>query len=376
VVSLPLSDLTVIDLTAARAGPQCVRQLGDWGADVIRVEPPTVRAADLGERHGSDFQNLHRNKRSIALDLKTAADRDVFFGLVERADVVVENMRPAAKHRLGIDYDAVRGVNPRIVYGSISGFGQDGPGADRGGVDQIAQGASGLMSVTGFPDGNPVRAGFAVTDLAAGLHCAIGILVALHERARTGTGRWVRTSLLEAAIAMLDFQAVRWTVDGVEPARQGNEHPTIVPMGAYATADGWINVAAWGGALWDRFTAVIEHAGLREDPRFATPSARAHNRAALSEEISGRLRTRTTAEWLGRLDAAGIPAGPVNTVAAALEDPQVAHLGIVQPVTHPRLGTLRLVGNAFSLDGQTAGIRRPAPECGEHSAELRADLGA
>jgi formyl-CoA transferase len=373
---LPLSDLTVIDLTAARAGPQCVRQLGDWGADVIRVEPPTTRAADLGDRHGSDFQNLHRNKRSIVLDLKADEDRAVFFRLVKRADVVVENMRPAAKHRLGIDYDAVRAVNPRIVYGSISGFGQDGPGADRGGVDQIAQGASGLMSVTGFPDGGPVRAGFAVTDLAAGLHCAIGILVALHERERTGAGRWVRTSLLEAAVAMLDFQAVRWTVDGVNPGRQGNEHPTYVPMGAYETADGWINVAGWGGAIWERLVDAIEHPALRTDPRFATAQHRATNRAALTDEITGRLRQDTTATWLARFDDAGVPAGPVNTVAAALDDPQVAHLGIVQPVTHPVLGPIRLIANAVSLDGPASTLRRPAPDCGEHTDEILRELDA
>jgi crotonobetainyl-CoA:carnitine CoA-transferase CaiB-like acyl-CoA transferase len=371
----PLDDLVVVDLTAARAGPQCVRQLGDWGADVIRIEPPTRRAADLGDRQGSDFQNLHRNKRSLALDLKTDAGREALLRLVARADVVVENMRPAAKHRLGIDYDAVRAVNPRIVYASISGFGQDGPGADRGGVDQIAQGAGGLMSVTGFPDGDPVRAGFAVTDLAAGLHCAIGILVALHERERTGGGRWVRTSLLEAAIAMLDFQAVRWTVDGVEPQRQGNEHPTIAPMGAFATADGWINVAGWDGPIWTAFATVLGHEALLDDPRFATPADRTRHRDALNAEIGPRLLTDSTAAWLERFDAAGVPAGPVNTVGQALEDPQVAHLGIVQEVDHPALGALRLVANAFSLSGLSRGLDRPAPECGQHSEEILRDLG-
>jgi formyl-CoA transferase len=373
--SRPLDDLTVLDLTAARAGPQCVRQLGDWGADVIRVEPPQRRAADLGDRHGSDFQNLHRNKRSVALDLKSAWGHEAFLRLVARADVVVENMRPAVKHRLRVGYDELRAVNPRIVYGSISGFGQDGPGADRGGVDQIAQGAGGLMSVTGFPDGEPVRAGFAVTDLAAGLHCAIGILVALHERERTGAGRWVQTSLIEAAVGMLDFQAVRWTMDGAVPGRQGNAHPTIAPMGAYATADGWINVAGWDGPIWSAFAQVIGHPALLEDPRFATSADRTRNRDALDEEIAPRLATRATAAWIALFDAAGVPAGPVNDVRQALEDEPVAPLGILQEVDHPALGPVRLVANPVALDGVPRSLHRAAPECGEHSREILLALG-
>ena len=266
---LPLDDLKVLDLTAARAGPQCVRQLSDWGADVIRVEPPDRRPTDMGDRRNSDFQNLHRNKRSLTLDLKSDAGRELFLRLAERADVVVENMRPAVKHRLGVDYEAVRAVNPRIVYASISAFGQDGPGSQRGGVDQIAQGMGGLMSVTGAPDGEPVRAGYAVTDLAAGLHAAVGILVALHDRDRSGEGAWVRTSLLEAAIGLLDFQAARYTVEGVVPPRVGNHHPTLVPMGTFATADGHVNIAAIDGRIWLELTRVLDLPELLEDPRFA-----------------------------------------------------------------------------------------------------------
>ncbi|MGH2939623.1 MAG: CaiB/BaiF CoA transferase family protein, partial [Solirubrobacterales bacterium] len=258
IVPLPLEDLRVLDLTSARSGPTCVRQLADWGADVVRIEPPERRAADLGDRHGPDFQNLHRNKRSVILDLKAAEDREAFFELVRTADVVVENMRPAVKHRLGIGYEELSSLNPRIVYGSISGFGQDGPGAERGGVDQIAQGMGGLMSVTGDEDTGPLRAGFPVTDLTAGLYLAIGILVALHERERTARGRWVRTSLLEAAVALLDFQAARWTMAGENPRPQGNHHPTSVPMGCFATADGYLNVGAWEGRLWEDFARIIE----------------------------------------------------------------------------------------------------------------------
>jgi crotonobetainyl-CoA:carnitine CoA-transferase CaiB-like acyl-CoA transferase len=371
---LPLDDLRVLDLTAARAGPQCVRQLSDWGADVIRVEPPTRRPADMGDRRNSDFQNLHRNKRSITLDLKSDRDRAVFLRLAERADVVVENMRPDVKHRLGVDYDAVRAVNPRIVYASISAFGQDGPGSQRGGVDQIAQGMGGLMSVTGEPDGEPVRAGYAVTDLAAGLHAAVGILVALHERERTGEGRWVRTSLLEAAIGLLDFQAVRYTVEGVVAPRVGNHHPTLVPMGCFPTADGHMNIAAIDGRIWEAFVRVLDAPELREDPRFADIDTRSDHRAELNAIVAGRLRTRTTAAWIAALEDAGVPCGPVNDVADVFADPQVRHLAMDQPVQHPELGELRLLANAATLAGVPRRLRTAAPAAGEHTAEILAEL--
>jgi formyl-CoA transferase len=372
---LPLDDLRVIDLTAARAGPQCVRQLADWGADVIRVEPPTRRPSDMGDRRNSDFQNLHRNKRSLTLDLKSERGRAVFLRLAETADVVVENMRPAVKHRLGVDYDAVRAVNPRAVYASISAFGQDGPGSQRGGVDQIAQGMGGLMSVTGEPDGEPTRAGYAVTDLAAGLHAAVGILVALHERERTGEGRWVRTSLLEAAIGLLDFQAARYTVDGVVAPRVGNHHPTLVPMGCFATADGHVNIAAIDGRIWTELARVLDLPELLSDPRFADIDARASHRAELNELVGARLLTRTTAEWIAALEAAGVPAGPVNDVAEVFADPQVHHLAIDQPVQHPELGELRLIANPATLAGVPRRLRSAAPAAGEHNEEILAELG-
>jgi formyl-CoA transferase len=365
---LPLDDLRVLDLTAARAGPQCVRQLADWGADVVRVERG---GDDISDRHGSDFQNLHRDKRSVTLDLKTDDGRALFLRLAETADVVVENMRPAVKHRLGVDYDAVRAVNPRIVYASISAFGQDGPGSQRGGVDQIAQGMGGLMSVTGEPGGEPTRAGYAVTDLAAGLHAAIGILVALHERERTGEGRWVRTSLLEAAIGLLDFQAVRHTVDGVVPGRVGNHHPTLSPMGCFATADGHVNVAALEGRIWDGFARLLE---IPDDPRFGSISRRARHRAELESLVGERLRARTTAEWIADFEAAGVPAGPVNDVGEVFADEQVRHLDMIQPVQHPELGELRLVANAVTFAGVPRRLRRAAPAAGEHTDEILGEL--
>jgi len=372
---LPLDDLKILDLTAARAGPQCVRQLSDWGADVIRVEPPDRRPTDMGDRRNSDFQNLHRNKRSLTLDLKSDAGRELFLRLAGRADVVVENMRPAVKHRLGVDYEAVRAVNPRIVYASISAFGQDGPGSQRGGVDQIAQGMGGLMSVTGAPDGEPVRAGYAVTDLAAGLHAAVGILVALHDRDRSGEGAWVRTSLLEAAIGLLDFQAARYTVEGVVPPRVGNHHPTLVPMGTFATADGHVNIAAIDGRIWVELTRVLDLPELLEDPRFATVDLRMDQRDEINALVAQRLRTRTTADWIADLEAAGVPAGPVNDVGEVFADAQVQHLEMVQPVEHPEMGELRLIANAATLAGLPRTLRTAAPAAGEHTEEILGELG-
>ena len=316
--ALPLDDICVLDLSVARAGPTAVRQLADWGADVIRIEAPPKRTVGpsapapdelAGARHGSDFQNLHRNKRAITLDLKADGGRALFYELAAKADVVVENWRPPVKARLGIDYETLRTINPRLVYASISGFGQDGPYATRGGVDQIAQGLGGLMSVTGQPGGGPVRVGVPIADLSAGLYLAIGILVALHDRSRTGKGRWVQTSLLESMVAMLDFQATRWTIDGEVPPQAGNDHPTNIPMGCFATADGHINIAGSSGRLWSGFCAAMDRPDWMTDDRFASPAARSHNRVALNAAIAAALRPRTTAEWVVLMTEHGVPAG-------------------------------------------------------------------
>jgi crotonobetainyl-CoA:carnitine CoA-transferase CaiB-like acyl-CoA transferase len=375
IMELPLSDIRVIDLTIARAGPTCVRQLADWGADVIRVEPPGGRDSLGGDRHGSDFQQLHRNKRSLTLNLKSPAARDVLMRLVDSADVLIENMRPPVKERLGFGYQAVHARNPRLVYGSISGFGQDGPYGDRGGVDQIAQGMGGLMSVTGLAGTEPTRAGIPVADLAAGLYLAIGVLVALHDRDRTGTGRWVRTSLLESMIAMMDFQAARWTIDGDIPGQAGNHHPTSVPMGCFATADGYLNVGAAGGRLLGAFAAVIGLPGLPADARFDTPAKRSANRAELNALVAGRLRTRDTAEWVSALTAAGVPCGPVYRMDEVFADPQARHLAMTQEVRHPVLGPLALIRNAVRMTGEPATVRAPSPDPGDHTAQVLAGLG-
>ena len=374
-MDLPLSDIRVIDLTVARAGPTCVRQLADWGADVIRVEPPDTRDSLGGDRHGSDFQQLHRNKRSLSLNLKSPAGRDVLLRLVDTADVLVENMRPPVKERLGFGYEAVHARNPRLVYGSISGFGQDGPYGDRGGVDQIAQGMGGLMSVTGLPGTGPVRAGIPVSDLAAGLYLAVGVLVALHDRDRTGTGRWVQTSLLESMIAMMDFQAARWTIDRDVPGQAGNHHPTNVPMGCFATADGYVNIGAAGGRLLDAFAAVIGLPGLPGDPRFASHEKRSANRGDLNELVAGRLRTQSTSYWVEALNAAGVPCGPVYRMDEVFADQQVRHLAMTQDVRHPVLGPLTLVRNAVRMTGEPGTVRTPSPDPGDHTAEVLAGLG-
>jgi formyl-CoA transferase len=375
---MPLDDIRVLDLTVARAGPTCVRQLADWGAGVVRIEAPVKADAVRpigGARHASDFQNLHRNKRSLTLDLKTAEGRSVLERLVDRADVLVENMRPQVKHRLGFDYETVHARNPRLVYGSISGFGQDGPYADRGGVDQIAQGMGGLMSVTGEPGGIPTRAGIPVSDLSAGLYLAVGILVALHDRARTGQGRWVRTSLLESMIAMMDFQAARYTVDREVPAPEGNHHPTLVPMGCFPSADGHVNVAGPSGHLLRRFCDVIGLPDLPNDPRFATGPNRSRNRAELNAMIAERTRTRSTADWVRALNDAGVPCGPVYTMDEVFADPQVEHLAMVATTEHPTLGPRDLVRNAVTMTDGPPTVRTPSPDPGEHTDAVLGELG-
>jgi crotonobetainyl-CoA:carnitine CoA-transferase CaiB-like acyl-CoA transferase len=375
--STALSRFTVIDLTRARAGPSCARQLADWGADVIKVEMPAAPgrpAADFSERHGSDFQNLHRNKRSITLDLKTPDGLAVLRRLAAKADVLVENYRPDVKDRLGFGYEAMRAVNPRLVYTSISGFGEDGPYRDRPGLDQIAQGMSGLMSVTGEPGRGPMRVGIAVADVVAGLFGALGTLTALLEREASGEGQWVRTSLLEAALFLLDFQAARWLMDGDVPGQAGNDHPTAVPMGCFRTRDGHINVAPMPYS-WTELCRAIGLEELIEDPRFATPRARAANRALVNERVQAALLARDGAEWIERLNAAGIPCGPIYSIDQAFADPQVRHLGIAETVASAALGRIALLGQPVSLSRTDSRIAAATPELGAHTDEVLAWAG-
>ena len=375
---LPLSRFKVIDLTLARAGPSCVRTLADWGADVIRVEPPPEdgEAGELvGRRDGSDFQNLHRNKRAITLNLKNEEARDILLRLVEQADVVVENMRPGVTKRLGVDYESVSKRNPRIVYGSISGFGQYGPYTSRPSIDQIAQGMSGIMSVTGIPGQGPVRVGVAVTDIMAGAFLAQGILIALLDREVSGQGRWVQTSLIEAGLTLLDFQATRWTMDKKIPPQEGNNHPTNTPMGCFPTADGHLNVAATSNKNFQIFCKLIDRQDMAADPRFGSTALRRQNKQAMNEIIAAALQARTTGEWFELLVAAGLPCGPVYNIKQAFADPQVEALRIRRPVTHPRLGELDLVAQPCEITGFDREIRTATPDLGEHTNEILGLLG-
>jgi len=376
--ALPLSRFKVIDLTLARAGPSCVRTLADWGADVIRVEPPPEEgeAGELvGRRDGSDFQNLHRNKRAITLNLKSDEGREILLRLAEQADVVIENMRPGVTKRLGVDYEAVRQRNPRIVYGSISGFGQYGPYTSRPSIDQIAQGMSGIMSVTGHPGQGPVRVGVAVTDIMAGAFLAQGILVALLDREVSNQGRWVQTSLIEAGLTLLDFQATRWTMDKQIPPQEGNNHPTNTPMGCFPTADGHLNIAATSNKNFKIFCKLIDRENMAADPRFASIASRRQNKEAMNAMIADALQAKTTAEWFELVVAAGLPCGPVYDIEQAFADPQVEALRLRRSVTHPRLGELDLVAQPCEITGFDRAIRTATPDIGEHNAEILQTLG-
>ncbi len=375
---LPLSRYKVLDLTAHRAGPTAVRQLADWGADVIKIEAPGGPEVDAtgGRRSGPDFQNLHRNKRSLSLNLKTVEGLEIFMKLAQDADVIVENFRSTVKHKLGVDYDAVKKVNPRIIYGSISGFGQDGPYANRAGVDQIAQGMGGLMSITGHPDSGPVRVGIAINDTSAGLLLANGLVLALLDRERTGEGQWVTTSLIEAQIYMLDFQAARYLIKGDVPGQEGNFHPTGVGTGMFQTADGYINVAAAGDAVWERFCKAADAGDLNSGPDFGTSAARIKNRARVLQRMAEVVREKPSAYWDALLNKAGVPCGPINTIDKVFADPQVQHLRIATPIDHPKYGPQKVVGQPIHLSGYAQPEKlRHTPEPGEHTDEILQSLG-
>lgn len=376
---LPLSRFKVIDLCRARAGPTCVKQLADWGAETIKIEaPPTMSQSDVsGARLGFDFNNLHRNKRSLTLNLKGDDAKEVFFKLVADADVVVENFRPGVKHRLGIDYEACAKVNPRIVYGSLSGFGQEGPYAGRPGLDQIAQGLGGLMSVTGAPGKGPMRVGIPVADLTGGMFLAQGILIALLEREVSGKGQWVHTSLLEAMIQMMDFQAARYLKDKDVPEQQGNNHPTNVPTGVFKTSDGAINIQAGSDHLFKRLCEGIGAPEIYGKPEFADEASRLANRDQLNAEIEAQTIKKGKQEWIDIMEKAGVPCGPIYSMDETWADPQVQTLNM-NPVTHhPTLGDVRVVGQAVKMARTAQGteMRMPTPALGEHTDEILRGLG-
>lgn len=375
-MSLPLSKYTVLDLTRARAGPTAVRQMADWGARVIRVEAIDSAVNTLGfDRDGYDFQNLHRNKRSITLNLKDERGRKILGALVEKADVLVENFRPDVKKRLRIDHESLKEFNPKLIYASISGFGQSGPYSNRPGLDQIAQGLGGLMSITGQPGQGPMRVGIPIADLSAGIFCALGVVLALLQREDTGVGRWVHTSLLESQIAMLDFQAVRWLVDGEVPASVGNDHPTIMPAGVFDTSDGQINIQVSGGKMWQSLCDVLGQSALAEQSEFSSEQQRHINRAALKQQIEHLTRRFSTAELIVLLNDAGVPSGPVNNIKETFSDPQVKDLDMVTAIDHPRLGGFDQIRSPINLSGLRRNNNEAAPELGADTDAILAEIG-
>jgi len=376
--SLALSRFTVLDLTRVRAGPTCVRQLADWGANVVKIDALLEDAGGEqlgGPRQGADFQNLHRNKRAMSLNLKDPKGVEVFNRLVKQADVVVENFRPDVKAKLGVDYESVRKINPRIVYGSISGFGQDGPYHKRPGFDQIAQGMGGLMSITGAPGEGPMRVGIPVADLTAGLFCAMGILTALLEREVSGEGQWVQTSLLQAQIFMLDFQAARWLMEKDVAQQAGNDHPTSIPTGVFKTSDGYINIATTGGRIWQRFSEALGAPDLPNRPEYATAPDRSKNRKALNAEINKHTEKKSSETWVKEFNAAGVPCGPIYAIDQMFADPQVQHLGMAQHVPNDENRHIQLVGQPVTLSRTPSKMAARPPEFGEQTEEVLAEFG-
>ena len=376
--STVLSEIRVLDLTRVRSGPTAVRQLADWGADVIKIEIPVSLEADgaLGaSRDSPDFQNLHRNKRSLTLNLKDEEGISVFKKLVQNSDVVVENYRPDVKERLGIDYESLKACNPRIILASISGFGQDGPYSKRPGFDQIAQGMGGLMSITGEPGRGPMRVGIPIADLTAGLFCAQGILLALIERQQSGEGQWLHTSLLQAQVFMLDFQAARWLCAGEVPGQAGNNHPTSIPTGVFKTADGAINLAVAGETIWGRFVETLGKEEWLKDPNFKDSASRSKNRELLNQEIEKVTLKKSTREWVDLFEKREVPCGPIYQINEVFDDPQVQHLNIAQDAESLNFGKTQLVGQPMNLTRTPSSIKRHPPARGEHTDEILTELG-
>lgn len=374
---LPLSRFTILDLTRVRSGPAAVRQFADWGANVIKIEEPGDMPDDKpgGSAQFADYQNTHRNKRSVTLNLKNPKGRELFLEMVKQADVVVENYRPNVKFKLGIDYESLKKVNPRIILSSVSGFGQDGPYKDRPGLDQIAQGLGGVMSVTGEPGRGPMRAGIPIADLTSGLFCAIGTMVALLEREVSGQGQWVQTSLLQAQVWMMDFQIMRWLMNKEIPGQSGNDHPTSSPTGVFKTSDGYINIAAMGTEMYVRLVTILGVPEMATDPRYQTLQLRAKNRPQLNADIAAVTMQNTTKFWIDLLNKEGVPCGSIKNVQETMEDPQVQHLGMAKSLQHPKLGEISVVGQAVILSRSKRDVFTAAPDRGEHNDEVYAEFG-
>ena len=375
----PLAGLRVLDLTEHMAGPFCTMILADMGAEVLKVERPgkgdSSRAMGEGGERNPFFRYINRNKKSVTLDYKGAPGRAVFLRLVRAVDVLVENYRATVMERAGLGYGALAAENPRLVYAQLSGFGPDGPYRDKGGLDLIAQGMGGLMHVTGEPDGPPTSVGQPICDLGTGMWGVQGILAALYERNRTGHGQKVDCSLLETALGFAGWTGAAWLVDGQEPRRQGARHRQNAPYQRFATGDGYLMVGAATQDLWERFARALGRPDWIEDPRFKRSVDRLRNRAALEKEIETVLETRPTAHWVGVLDAATVPSGPVSTYAQLFADPQVRHLGMVVHADDPELGRVPHIRASVRLSRSRVGVRTVAPRLGAHTDEVLAGLG-
>ena len=367
-----LGDILLVDLTTVRSGPTCTKILADFGADVVRIERP----GDFeGGRDFYDLMDLQRNKKSVVLNLQDPRGIEILKRLTANADVLVENFRPEVKHRLGIDYETLSRENPRLIYGSISGFGQEGPYRDRPGYDQIVQGMSGLMWLTGTAESAPLRTGIPIGDLLAGYFCAMGILVALHERQHSGRGQYIATSLLEALIGSLSFQGIKYLNTGEVPPPVGNHHPLTAPMGVYRAKDGFMNLAVGNDEMWKRLCQALGVSELAEDPRFAQRQARLKNRLELDAILVRCLAQRTVAEWVETLNVAGVACGPILTVDQVFADPQVRQAGLIHEQPTQSSGVVKVLGLPISLSRTPPTVRTAAAIPGAHTREVLTSLG-
>lgn len=376
-----LEGIKIIDFSRALAGPYGTMLLGDLGAEVIRVEMPGAGDETRGwgppfiEGESAYFLSINRNKKSITLNLKHEKAREIARKLIEKADVVIEANRPGTMEGFGLGYEDVRKFNPSIIYCAISGFGQTGPYRSKAGFDQVLQGYGGLMGLTGEADGQPLKVGIAVTDIATGMFAGIGILVALYHRQRTGQGQFIDCSMFDGQVSWLTYQAGRYIASGKVPERFGSAHPLIVPYQVFKTSDGYINIAAGNDNLWRKFCAVADLQQYADDPRFATNPKRVENRKEIVPIVSRAIEKKTMKEWISILDEAGIPCGPIYTVDQVLADPQVLARDLLVEMEHPKCGTIKVIGHPNKLSETPARYTLPPPTLGQHNAEVLASLG-
>jgi len=380
-MSQVLKGIKVLDLTRALAGPYCTMLLADYGAEVIKVELPGTGDDTRGwgppfvQGESAYFMSINRNKKSLSLDMKNPKSKDILERMIKQSDVIVENFRPGAADRLGLGYEQVKKINPKIIYCSISGFGQDGPYRELPGFDQTLQGMGGMMSITGEPDGPPMKVGVAIADISGGMFAAFGIMLALFHRQKTGTGQWVDTSLLDSQIAWLTYRAGEFFASGKIPEKVGSGHPMIVPYQAFKAKDEYINIAVGNDQLWKKFCKVINMENIMDDPKFATNAKRVENRKELIGILQKVIETKTGAEWLKLLEDAGIPAGPIYTLDKLFADPQVLHRKMMIELQHPKAGRIKVTGVPVKLSETPGEISAPPPLLGQHNKEVLKDLG-